>query len=125
MAVTFSRSATGSSFAALREAMTTSAPCALASSAVARPMPEEPPITTTFLPASVIPISVIFLIDDLRAARSTRLEARANAGLALAEARQFPHAGADWIDVGRDINVDQIGLVGGDALADRLTKVAS
>src|ERR1022692_944679 len=40
---------------ALREAMTTSAPSLFANSAVARPMPEEPPTTTTFFPASSIP----------------------------------------------------------------------
>src|SRR3954451_5416230 len=35
----------------------------------------------------------------------------------LCKARQFPHAGAGRIDVGRDIDVDQIGLVGIDPLA--------
>ena len=44
--------------------------------------------------------------------------------LALPEAGQFPDAGAGRIDVGGDIDVDQIGLVGGDALADRLGEIA-
>src|ERR1700759_4376830 len=53
-----------------------------------------------------------------------RLEARADAGLALAESRQFPDTGADRIDVGGDVDIDQIGLVGRNALADSLADVA-
>ena len=45
-------------------------------------------------------------------------------GLALPKPGQFPNAGADRIDVGGDIDVDQIGLVGGDALADGLAEIA-
>ena len=56
--------------------------------------------------------------------RSGGLIARADAGLALAEPGQIPNTGADRIDVGGDIDVDQIGLVGGDALADRLAEIA-
>jgi hypothetical protein len=52
IAIAFSRSAMGSSFAALREAMMTSAPSRRASSAVDSPMPDEPPTTTTLFPAS-------------------------------------------------------------------------
>ena len=54
IAIASSLSATASSRSTLREAMMTSAPSRLASSAVARPIPEEPPTTTTFLPASNI-----------------------------------------------------------------------
>src|SRR5580700_5431961 len=39
---------------ALREAMMTSAPSRIASSAVERPIPDEPPTTTTLLPASIM-----------------------------------------------------------------------
>src|SRR5580692_6290920 len=53
-----------------------------------------------------------------------RLKARADAGLALAEPRQFPDAGPDRIDVGGDVNVDQIRLVGRNSLADSLTNIA-
>src|SRR5215472_10594565 len=56
--------------------------------------------------------------------RSGRLIARANAGLALAKAGKLPHAGTGGIDVGADIDVDKIGLVGRDRFADRLAKVA-
>src|ERR1700761_4407109 len=52
-----------------------------------------------------------------------RLEARADAGLALAEPRQFPDAGANRIDVGGDVDIDQIGLVRRDALPDRFTDI--
>ena len=45
-------------------------------------------------------------------------------GLALPEPGQFPDAGARGIDIGGDIDVDQIGLVGGDALADGLADIA-
>src|SRR3954471_6850427 len=37
----------------LREATMTSAPCFFANSAVARPMPEVPPTTTTFFPDNI------------------------------------------------------------------------
>src|SRR6267142_2546424 len=50
--------------------------------------------------------------------KSGVLIARADAGLALAEPGQFPNARARRIDVGGDIDIDQIGLVGRDALAD-------
>ena len=50
--------------------------------------------------------------------------ARADTGLALSEPGQFPDAGADRIDIGGDIDVDQKGLVGGDALADRFAEIA-
>jgi hypothetical protein len=50
MATALSRSATASSLAALRDATMTSAPSRFAISAVASPMPDEPPTTTTFLP---------------------------------------------------------------------------
>nr|WP_291696197.1 hypothetical protein [Bradyrhizobium sp.] len=43
MAETFSFAASSSSRVALRDAIVTSAPSALASSAVASPMPDEPP----------------------------------------------------------------------------------
>src|ERR1700716_4680857 len=56
--------------------------------------------------------------------QSGRLIAGADAGLALPEPGQFPDAGAHRIDVGGDIDVDQIGLVGGDALAEGITDVA-
>src|SRR5262249_45697484 len=47
-------SATAFKRSALREAITTSAPSFFASTAVARPMPDEPPTTTIFLPVSTI-----------------------------------------------------------------------
>jgi len=51
---------------ALRDAMTTSAPSRLANSAVAKPMPDAPPRTTTFAPASCIDDapSVRLLVSD-------------------------------------------------------------
>jgi len=52
IAIAFSLSATASSRATLREAMMTSAPSRFAISAVDRPIPDEPPTTTTFLPLS-------------------------------------------------------------------------
>src|SRR5206468_587041 len=55
---------------------------------------------------------------------SGRLIAGADAGLALPEPGQFPDAGAHRVDVGGDIDVDQIGLVGGNPLADRLADIA-
>src|SRR5262249_2106633 len=116
---TFSFSATASSFAALREAMITSAPSCFAISAVASPIPEEPPTTTTFLPFNTMLSPNSFLPN-----RSRRLVARAAAGLALAEPRQFPDTRADRIDVGGDIDVDQVRLVSRDALADRFRNVA-
>src|SRR5262245_42260870 len=43
--------------------------------------------------------------------------------LALPEPRQLPHAGASWIDVSGDVNVDQVGPVGLDAPAHRLSEI--
>src|SRR5437899_5337412 len=56
--------------------------------------------------------------------RSGRLIAGADACLALPEAWELPDAGAGGIDIGGDVDVDQIGLVGGDALADGLAEIA-
>src|SRR6478672_1535358 len=53
MPVAPSLPATACKRSALRAAMITSAPCAFANSAVARPMPEDPPTTTIFWPASI------------------------------------------------------------------------
>jgi hypothetical protein len=73
--------ATAFNRSALREAITTSAPSLLASSAAARPMPDEPPTTTTFLPASTI-ITFPFLQTsrhseciDIRFGRLVRVDA--------------------------------------------------
>src|ERR1700730_12196768 len=55
--------------------------------------------------------------------RSSRLVTDTNARLALPKPRQFPNSGAAGIDVGGNIDVDQIGLVGGDTLADGLAKI--
>src|SRR6476469_5061024 len=54
MPVTPSLPAAACRRSALRAAMITSAPCAFANSAVARPMPEDPPTTTIFWPASIL-----------------------------------------------------------------------
>src|SRR5258707_14844602 len=115
IAIALSFSATLSRRSTFRDATMTSAPSRLAISAVARPIPEEPPTTTIFLPAS-----------NMRSPRfkSGGLIAGADAGLALAEPGQFPDTGAHRIDVGGDIDVDQIGLVGGDALADGFAEIA-
>src|ERR1700751_2273232 len=122
MAVAPIFSAAGVSRSLLREAMTTSAPSCLASAAVARPMPDEPPTTTTFCPAS----NIVFLwsLKLCTVLWSRRLKLHADARLAAAEARQLPDAGAGGIDVGCDVDIDQIGLVGRDALADRLANIA-
>src|ERR1044072_8694849 len=116
MAIALSFSAALSSRSTLRDAMMTSAPSRFAISAVDSPIPEDAPTTTTFLPASNMgfPYTV----------RSGGLIAGADAGLALAEPRQFPDTRADRIDIGGDIDVDQIGLVGGDTLADRFGEIA-
>src|SRR5882757_6841406 len=53
IAMAFNLVATASRRSTLRDATMTSALSRLASSAVARPIPEEPPTTTTFLPASI------------------------------------------------------------------------
>src|SRR5207237_3042294 len=115
IAFAFSFSATLSRRSTLRDAMMISAPSRFAISAVARPIPEEPPTTTTFLPASNM---------GFPPARSGGLKARADAGLALAEPGQFPHPRAGRIDIGGDIDIDQIGLVRGDALADGFAEIA-
>src|SRR5580704_8065672 len=52
------------------------------------------------------------------------LIARADADLALAEAGQLPHPGAGRVDVGGDIDVDQIRLVGRDRLLDGVANIA-
>jgi len=62
IAVTPSFAAAAFRRSGLCEAMMTSAPSLLASSAVARPIPEEPPTTTTFLPASMMPSSPFNLL---------------------------------------------------------------
>src|SRR5215831_21124890 len=112
MAMAFSLSAILSSFAALREATITSAPSRFASSAVERPMPDEPPTTTTFLPASCTRTP------------SSRLVARADANFTLAEPRQLPDGSAGWIDIGGDVDIDQVRLVGGDRLPDGVADIA-
>src|SRR5262249_15577245 len=106
-------SATASSFATLREATMTSAPSCLAISAAASPIPDEPPTTTTFLP-----------FNTMLPPQSCRLIACADAGLALAKARQLPYACTSRIDVGGDVDVDQIRLVGGDGLANGIPDIA-
>src|SRR6185312_10014078 len=54
----------------------------------------------------------------------SRLIARADAGLALAEPGQLPDAGTGRVDVGGNVDVDEIGLAGGNALVDRLANIA-
>src|ERR1700693_4815939 len=56
--------------------------------------------------------------------RSGRLKLRSNSRLASPQPWKLPDAGAGGIDVGGDIDVDQIGLVGGDALADGFAEIA-
>src|SRR5690348_6054670 len=105
------RSAAGVSRSLLRAAITTSAPSCLASSAVARPIPEEPPTTTTVFPSSSIthPSDRSLKLLRLRPLqRSARLIAHADARFALAKSGQFPDAGAGRIDVGGDVDIDQI-----------------
>src|SRR5260221_9274397 len=114
IAIAFNLSAAASSRSTFRDAMMTSAPARLAISAVDRPMPEEPPTTTTFFPASSIRFPLV---------RSGGLVAGADARLALSKPGQFPNAGADRIHIGSDIDLDQIGRVGGDALADGLPEI--
>src|SRR5205085_11132497 len=116
IAIAFSLSATASRRSTLREAMMTSAPSRFAISAVDRPIPDEPPTTTTFLPLS----NMLFPLG----LRSGRLIAGADAGLALAEPGKLPDAGTSGVDIGGDIDVDQIGLVGTDAVSDRLADIA-
>src|ERR1700694_3254843 len=55
---------------------------------------------------------------------SGRLELGSDARLASPEAGELPDAGAARIDIGGDIDVDQIGLVGGDPLADGFAEIA-
>src|SRR5882724_2425138 len=154
IAMAFNLAATASRRSTLRDATITSAPSRLASSAVARPIPEEPPTTTTFLPASIMPSPLFCGFGDvstrhceerqrrsnpvllcrsglLRSARndaermpSGRIESGSNARLALPESRKLPNAGAAGIDIGGDIDIDQIGLVGGDALANGFAEIA-
>ena len=45
-------------------------------------------------------------------------------GLLWPKPGKLPNAGAAGIDIGGDIDVDQIGLVGGDALANGLAEIA-
>src|SRR6266581_3784225 len=54
---------------------------------------------------------------------SPRLIPRADRRPALAEAGEFPHASAGRIDIGRDIDVDEIRPVGLDALAHRFREI--
>src|ERR1700686_5869124 len=56
--------------------------------------------------------------------RSGRLKLRSNSRLASPQPWKLPDAGAGGIDVGGDIDVNQIGLVGGDALADGFAEIA-
>ena len=53
-----------------------------------------------------------------------RLIPPADGDLADAEAGQFPDAGAAGVLVGVDVDVDHIGLVGGDGVADGVADVA-
>src|SRR6266702_1883977 len=161
IAMAFNLVATASRRSTLRDATITSAPSRLASSAVARPMPDEPPTTTTFLPASIMwfPRYFCFAVSDnsqFVIARSVsdeaiqsscvaldcfaplamtgrecrpelrlrRLKSGSNARLALPRPRQLPDPGARGVDVGGAIDVDQIGFVGGDALANGFAEVA-
>src|SRR5215472_972496 len=108
-----------------REAITTSAPSFLASSAVARPIPEGPPTTTTVCPETNIacprftPVRRLHMLN-----RSSRLVLNADARLATAKPRQLPDPGTGRIHVGGDIDVDQIRLIGVDRFANRVANVA-
>src|SRR6202045_1611978 len=99
--------------------MMTSAPSRVASSAVERPMPDEPPTTTTFLAASILLSFWSQISWTKRSARrsSSRFELLPDSRLASPEPRKLPDPGAGGVDIGSDIDVDQIGLFGPDALA--------
>src|SRR5882762_285599 len=62
--------------------------------------------------------------NDAERMPSGRIESGSNARLALPESRKLPNAGAAGIDIGGDIDIDQIGLVGGDALANGFAEIA-
>src|SRR5215469_12580330 len=91
----------------LREAITTLAPSFFASSAAARPIPEEPPTTTTVCPESNIafprftPCLASSPVEPI-----SRLVLDADARLATAKARQLPDPCAGGVHVGGDIDVD-------------------
>src|SRR3984957_13510432 len=55
---------------------------------------------------------------------SRRLKANADARFALPKPRKFPDPGAGGIDIGGDIDIDQVGFVGGDTLADSFADIA-
>src|SRR4030088_1997377 len=172
IAMAFNLAAIASRRSTLREARITSAPSRLASSAVASPIPEEPPTTTTFLPVSIL-LSPRYLVlrfrqfstqhcegrqrrsnpallcrsgllrgachrARIRATRwlamtrreyrpelpSRRLVSHPDARLALSKSGKLPNAGAAGIDIGGDIDVDQIGLVGRDAFENGFAEIA-
>src|SRR6516164_1312366 len=56
--------------------------------------------------------------------RSSRLITAADTYLALAKARQLPHASAGRIDIGADIDIDQIGPVCGNGAANGVADIA-
>src|SRR5467141_3130768 len=75
IAMAFNLAATASRRSTLREARITSAPSRLASSAVASPIPEEPPTTTTFLPVSIL-LSPRYLVLRFRQFSTRHCEGR-------------------------------------------------